>query len=75
MVVDLPLVFVWSHVVDKCVQQHVDPGDTLGKDKPDVNHLDIGRRWKAAWDAYEQGSQDQQRCEVHGDNGPEIVCP
>ena len=48
MVVDLPPVFVWSHIVDKCMQQHIDPGDTLGKDEPDINHLDIGRRWKAA---------------------------
>ena len=38
----------------------------LGKDEPDVDHLDVGGLWQAARHADEQGRQHQQGRQVHG---------
>ena len=69
MMVDLSfLLILRPHPVDEGVQQDLNPGNHLGEDQPQVDHLHVGRLWKAAWHADEQGGQDEQGGEVHGDD-------
>ena len=42
--------------------------DHLCEDQPDIDHLHVGRLWEAAWNADEQGGQDEQGGEIDSDD-------
>merc|ERR1711892_847109 len=50
------------------VKTNLHERNELRKNKPDVNHLDIGSGWKARGHADEEGSKDQQGGQIDSDN-------
>ena len=49
MVVDLPpLLLLRPHPIDESVEEHLNPGNHLGEDQPDIDHLHVSRLGKAA---------------------------
>ena len=69
MVVDLPpLLPLCPHHVYPGVDQHLNEGDDLCEDKPDVNHLDVCRLRQTLGDAYEESDENQQGSQVYRDN-------
>ena len=78
MMIDL-FVLLSPHIVNKGMKKNLKERNNLGKDEPDVNHLDIGGGRKASRDTYEEGCKDKEGSEVHTDNsfkeeGFEEVC-
>ena len=47
---------------------NLNPGHRLGKDQPDVDHLDVGGLRKAPWDADEEGGEDEEGGQVDRDD-------
>ena len=47
---------------------NLNPGHCLGKDQPDVDHLDVGGLRKAPWDADEEGGEDEEGGQVDRDD-------
>ncbi len=43
----------------------------MRENKPNIDHLDIGGRWKRLGDADKQSGQDKEGCQVHRDNSLE----
>ena len=44
---------------------HPGEGDQLAEDEPDVDHLDVCRRWQLVHHRYEDGRHHQHRRQVH----------
>ena len=50
------------------VKEHLYKGNHLGEYQPNINHLDIGGRWKTLRDTDEEGSKHEKRSEVDSNN-------
>ena len=49
VVVYIPLlILVRPHPVDPSVEKHLNPGNDLSEDQPDIDHLHVSRLWEAA---------------------------
>ena len=65
--VDLP-VLIHPPGVHPGVQQHLNEGDSLGEDEPDIHQLDIRGGGEGAGDADEQGGENKEGSQVNGHN-------
>ena len=61
---------VSQHLNDR-QQDHLNEGDQLAADQPDVNHLDVGSRRQLVHEVGEDGCHHQHCGQVHGDSGLE----
>ena len=55
--------------VHPCMKKNLHKRNHLSEDQPDINHLDIGRWWKALRYTDEECCQDKKGGEVDGDYG------
>ena len=65
--VDFSITFL-THAVHEGVKKNLSEGNQLRKDKPDINHFDIGCWWKGSRNTYKKRSEHQKGSKIDCDN-------
>ena len=62
-------VFIYSVKIHPRVEKNLNKWNHLGKNEPNIHHLNIGSGWQGLRNTDEEICENQERGEVDGDNG------